>query len=80
MNCWEFKNCEENKRGDCPAYPKGGAVCYMLKGTVREKAVQGAYALKINECSECDFYKRLVGDKTLSREDHLMGHPHSFKG
>ncbi|MEK6583102.1 MAG: two-CW domain-containing protein [Nitrospirota bacterium] len=79
INCWEYKKCGKDETGDCPAYPRGGRACYLLAGTMGEGKVQGSFALKIGNCRECDFYKRLVNDKAHSRKDHLMGHPHSFK-
>ncbi len=64
-NCWEFKKCGKDETGDCPAYPKGGRVCYLVAGTMCGGRVQGTYALKIHNCRECDFYSRLVVSKTL---------------
>jgi len=34
VNCWEFKKCGRDKTNDCPAYPKGGRVCYLVAGTL----------------------------------------------
>ncbi len=65
MNCWEFKKCGKDKTGGCPAYPSGGRVCYLVAGTMCGGQAQGTYALKINSCRECDFYKALVVDRTL---------------
>ncbi len=64
-NCWEFKRCGRDKTEDCPAYPKGGRVCYLVAGTMCGGNVQGVYALKIGNCRECDFYKALVVDRTI---------------
>lgn len=64
-NCWEFKKCGRDKTNDCPAYPKGGRVCYIVAGTMCEGKVQGAYAQKIHNCRECDFYKGAVLEKTI---------------
>lgn len=65
VNCWEFKKCGRDATGDCPAYPKGGRVCYLVAGTLCGGKAQGAYAIKINNCRECDFYQALVISKTV---------------
>jgi hypothetical protein len=65
INCWEYKKCNKEKTGDCPAYPKAGRICYLVAGTMCGGKVQGIYAVKISHCRECDFYKGVVVDKTL---------------
>ena len=65
INCWEFKKCGRDKSNDCPAYPKGGRVCYLVAGTMCGGKVQGTYALKIHNCRDCDYYKGLVVEKTF---------------
>jgi len=65
INCWEFKKCKRDKTGECPAYPKGGRICYLVAGTMCGGKAQGIYATKIGQCRECDFYKALVIHKTL---------------
>ena len=65
INCWEFKKCGRDKNGDCPAYPKGGRLCYLVAGTMCGGKVQGQYAMKIQNCRECDFYHGLVVEKKL---------------
>lgn len=64
-NCWEFKKCGQDQNGQCPAYPKGGRICYLVAGTMCGGQVQGQYAMKIHNCRECDFYRALVVEKTL---------------
>lgn len=65
LNCWEFKKCGRDKTNDCPAYPKGGRVCYLVAGTMCGGKVQGTYAIKIDNCRSCDFYKGVVIEKKL---------------
>lgn len=65
VNCWEFMGCGRDKTNDCPAYPKGGRFCYLVAGTLCGGEVQGEYALKIDSCRVCDFYKSLVIDRTV---------------
>lgn len=63
--CWEFKKCGKDETHDCPAYPNAGRICYLVAGTMCGGKVQGMYALKIENCRQCDFYKAIVVDKTL---------------
>ena len=35
----------------------GGRICWALVGTFCVSEVQGAFAKKIDSCTECDFYK-----------------------
>ena len=65
ISCWEYKKCGQETRGDCPAYPKGGRICYLVAGTLCSGKVQGQYAMKIHNCRECDFYQGLVVEKRL---------------
>ena len=65
INCWEFKKCNRDKPGGCPAYPKGGRICYLVAGTMCGGRVQGIYAAKIGQCRECDFYRAVVVEKTI---------------
>jgi hypothetical protein len=51
--------------GSCPAYPKGGRICYLVAGTLCGGKAQGAYAIKIDNCRACDFYQALVVTKTV---------------
>jgi hypothetical protein len=64
MNCWEFKECGREDKGTkakelgvCPAYPNHGAHCARIAGTLCGGKVQGAFALKLSNCMQCDFYK-----------------------
>lgn len=59
--CWEHKNCKHARSGGCPAYPHHGDTCYMIRGTFCRNEVQGAYAEKIAQCRQCDFYARSFG-------------------
>lgn len=64
MNCWEFKKCGREKGGlnvghlgHCPAYPDFGKRCAFVAGTLCEGERQGAFAIKITSCLQCDFFQ-----------------------
>ncbi len=56
INCWEFMKCSKDVYRDCPAFPTGGRICYMIAGTLCGGKPQGGYAEKSKECIQCDFY------------------------
>lgn len=37
----------------------GGRVCWAIAGTLCRGKVQGDYAKKIKECTDCEFYKQV---------------------
>lgn len=60
MNCWEFKDCDENIRIKCPAYPDKGKKCWKVTGTKCEGGIIEKSTLmeKILYCrNNCNFYK-----------------------
>jgi hypothetical protein len=56
LNCWEFMKCGVDLYQECPAFPTGGRICYMIAGTLCGGEHQGSYAEKSKECMQCDFY------------------------
>jgi hypothetical protein len=59
-NCWEFMGCGMEQTLECPAYPTGGRICYMLAGTVCNGEPHGDYKQKSRECMSCDFYREEI--------------------
>ena len=64
LNCWEFKNCgreaggaKTGELGVCPAYPIMGQPAPGRRGPLCGGKVQGAFAKKIINCKQCDFYR-----------------------
>ena len=73
LHCWEFKKCGREKDGNsldnlgmCPAYPEHGKHCARVAGTLCEGEVQGAFATKLANCMQCDFYKSEHYDRTYN--------------
>ena len=60
--CWEVKNCPNERRNNCPAYPDNGGDCWMVTGTQCGGSEQGTYREKMANCRKCDTYK-LAHDK-----------------
>jgi len=63
--CWEFKKCHRdvNSEVKCPAYPHFGRACWVVAGTFCEGKAQGTFAQKYEDCSKCDFFKKVVQKK-----------------
>jgi methyl-accepting chemotaxis protein len=57
--CWEYLKC--GKEQNCPAYPKNGANCWTVEGTLCRNQRQGDYDSKIGACrTECTFYNGVM--------------------
>jgi len=41
----------------------GGRVCWAIAGTLCDGKVQGTYALKLDTCFKCDFYRRVTEEE-----------------
>lgn len=74
MKCWEFKKCGRekggarvNELGVCAAYPDHGKHCARVAGTLCEGKVQGTFAMKLPNCSVCDFYTSEHYDRTYNK-------------
>lgn len=59
MDCWEFKNCSEDRKQDCPAYPGHGKNCWRVAETLCNGRKQGTFAQKLAFCMECEFYTKM---------------------
>lgn len=63
MNCWEYMECGREKGGinekddPCPAYPNHGTRCADIAGTLCGARVHGVFALKLLDCTKCEFYR-----------------------
>ena len=63
VNCWEFLKCGREKGGlyeyelgVCPAWPDNGKNCAEIPGTLCDRKVAGSFALKIADCTRCEFF------------------------
>lgn len=54
QNCWELKNCPEERRNKCPAWEfNSGKFCWFINGTICECAAQKSWNEKILICRNC---------------------------
>jgi len=63
--CWDMKNCPDDRRESCPAYPNTGNKCWMVTGTMCGGNEQGSYHEKISKCKACDVYVLHAGNQSL---------------
>lgn len=70
VNCWEYKNCGEEVRKTCPAYPESGSACYMITGVKCDdgKIEFASVDEQVAYCSNCGFYahKRRGGEYCIA--------------
>ncbi|OGR07789.1 MAG: hypothetical protein A2511_05005 [Deltaproteobacteria bacterium RIFOXYD12_FULL_50_9] len=59
--CWEVKNCPAERRNTCPAHPGHGKNCWMVTGTQCGGKTQGSYREKMDNCRQCEMFKRAHG-------------------
>lgn len=62
-NCWQVKNCSSTA---CPAYGREHVRCWLIAGTFCNEKVQGRFAQKLADCSECSVYRHAVGQNPIS--------------
>ena len=62
IKCWEYMKCRRDKDATikCPAYPNFGRMCWAVAGTFCEGKAQGTFAQKYEDCSKCEFYKKMI--------------------
>lgn len=75
--CWEKNGCNKT---DCPAYGNRLHRCWLTVGTLCGEKVQGEFAIKYKNCTECDAYKEAVfGDPVNEVYEHIITLVHSLK-
>jgi hypothetical protein len=53
-NCWELRNCPEEKRNQCPSWEfDAGRFCWFISGTICENTVCTSWEEKIGVCKKC---------------------------
>ncbi len=71
--CYEVLSCEKQ---DCPCYGGGQSRCWQKAGTYCGGKVQGAFAEKIKNCSECTVFKKATKDPIYEIGEHFNNMMH----
>lgn len=61
--CWQAKDCEAH---ECPVHGRRHVRCWMIAGTYCHGEVQGQFAQKIADCSQCEIFSEALGDNPLN--------------
>jgi len=77
IKCWEKKNCSKL---DCPVLKGKEKRCWLVAGTMCCGKIEGEYALKYRNCTECDVYRDAVYSTPLTEVyEHLITLVHSLR-
>lgn len=53
-NCWDLRNCPEEKRNKCPAWEfNSGDFCWFINGTICDGVPCKTWEKKIEVCKNC---------------------------
>jgi len=80
LNCWEIKECgrdDPNGRNPCPVVlshnshgtnhgKNAGRYCWRIAGTYCNEECQGLFADKVEDCSRCDVFSRILREEGAS--------------
>jgi len=59
-NCWDVKQCPEDKKVKCPAWEfDSGEFCWFLSGTLCDNAEHQTWKEKITVCRDCEVMNNL---------------------
>ncbi|HBG21252.1 MAG TPA: transcriptional regulator [Desulfobulbaceae bacterium] len=60
VNCWDLRNCPEEKKERCPAWEyDAGEFCWFINGTICESATCKNWETKILVCKNCVVMKSI---------------------
>ena len=67
-NCWELRECPEEKRNKCPAWEfDSGQFCWFINGTLCESSACQSWEEKIAVCKNCVVMKNFRGQKSSTK-------------
>jgi len=59
-NCWDLRNCPEEKKNKCSAWEfNSGQFCWFISGTLREGADCKSWEKKMEMCKTCVVMKTI---------------------
>lgn len=61
VNCWEIRNCPEEKRSHCPAWEfSSGDFCWFISGTICDNTTYRTWEKKMEVCKKCVILQNLT--------------------
>lgn len=59
-NCWDIKNCPDEKKKACPAWEFGsGQFCWFINGTICDNRTYKTWEEKLGVCRSCSVMKKI---------------------
>ncbi len=59
-NCWDLRNCPEEKKIKCPVWEfNAGQFCWFISGTLREGTDYKSWEKKMEICNTCEIMKNI---------------------
>jgi len=60
-NCWDLRDCPEERRNACPAWEyNAGQFCWFINGTICEGVPSKSWEKKLEVCKNCAVMKDLM--------------------
>ena len=61
VNCWEIRDCPEEKMKQCPAWEfSAGDFCWFIGGTICDNITHATWNKKMEMCKNCAVMKKLT--------------------
>jgi PAS domain S-box-containing protein len=73
IKCYVEKNCTKE---ECPCYGKEAMRCWQVVGTYCNDEIQGGFARKYKNCSECDVYRAATMEPLYEIGEHFNNMMH----
>lgn len=62
--CWEMLDCTKT---ECPVFSKKNIRCWFIAGTYCRGQVQGGFAKKLHDCSECPVHQAAIDNHPIGQ-------------
>ena len=60
-DCWEVRQCPEDKRQNCPAWEfRCGQLCWFINGTICNGETQDSWQKKMKMCKQCEVFQKII--------------------
>ncbi len=60
-NCWDIRNCPEEKIKQCPAWEfSAGNLCWFIGGTICDNITHRTWQQKMEKCKKCEVMQRIT--------------------
>ena len=61
VNCWDIRQCPEQKRQKCPAWEfQCGHLCWFINGTICQSKAKNSWHSKMRICRQCKVFQSVI--------------------